>query len=173
MMKKYNDYENIMYGYLKNYNQFQAKLKDIDIEISTVTEQINSLTDVKIAKYDNQPTGGFNELSSVELNVERKQKLAHKIQSLQTDKLEISGLLRRIDNALEALPYIDRTIIQKKFIYGYPWFRIAAETKYSERSCQRMMIGAIQRLTRTLFGNTIYEQGRLFIFVDNQYKICG
>ena len=110
-MKKYNDYENIMYGYLKNYNQFQAKLKDIDIEISTVTEQINSLTDVKIAKYDNQPASGFNELSSVELNVERKQKLEQKIQSLQTDKLEISGLLRRIDNALEALPYIDRTII--------------------------------------------------------------
>ena len=54
-MKKYNDYENIMYGYLKNYNQFKARLKNIQIEINSIMEQINSLTDVKISKYSSQP----------------------------------------------------------------------------------------------------------------------
>lgn len=172
-MKKYNDYENIMYGYLKNYNQFKARLKNIQIEINSIMEQINSLTDVKISKYSSQPKASLNVFSSVEQSYERKQKLIQKMQMLQADKSAINELLLRIDNALETLSFTDRAIIEKKFIYGYNWSVVAIDINFSERTCQRIAINAIKRLTQTLFGEVVYEQGRLFIFVDKQYKYCG
>lgn len=172
-MKKYNDYENIMYDYLKNYNQFKARLKNIQIEINSIMEQINSLNDVKISKYSSQPKASLNVFSSVEQSYERKQKLIQKMQMLQADKSAINELLLRIDNALETLSFTDRAIIEKKFIYGYNWSAVAIDINFSERTCQRIAINAIKRLTQTLFGEVVYEQGRLFIFVDKQYKYCG
>ena len=54
---KYSDYENLTYDYLKNYNFFKAKLKTYTAELKDTEEQIISLGDAKIAKYDKECVG--------------------------------------------------------------------------------------------------------------------
>lgn len=170
-METYNDYENMIYGYLKNYMQFKAKSKDFAIQINTITEQINSVADIRAAQSDSVYSSNHDNKSSVEKAYERKQKYLEKLRILKLDKAEIDGLLERLDNVLEMLDPIERTIIQIRYIQGCRWTNVSLKVKYSERNCQRIAVKAISKLTRIIFGKFNYEQKRLFVFANNQYTI--
>ena len=155
MMKRYNDYENIVYGYLNNYTQFVAKSKNIELEISLLYDKIEELNDIKTTKYD-------------KIALERKIKIEEQIKGLQADKKQIDTLLERINNVMDFLKEPDKTIVRERFIYSAYWKDISEKVGYSERTCQRIALEAVEKITRNLFSKPAYEQGRLnFIFVDN------
>jgi hypothetical protein len=168
-MRKYNDYENIVYGYLKHYNQFKGQAANIGIEIQGIHEQINSLCDARIAKYGDTPAGGFDELSPAERIIVRKQKLEDELPILTANRQRIENIIMRVDNAMSTLPEVDREIVRMKFIDGYRWMRISEDMKYSERNCQSKARRSVQELTKILFPKSmVAEQGTLdFVFVDN------
>lgn len=172
-METYNDYENIVYGYLKNYMQFKAKSKDIAIRINTITEQINSVADIRAAQSDSIYSSNHDNKSSVELAYEQKQIYLEKLFLLKRDKSNIDGLLNQIDSAMSMLSPTLSDIVRMRYIYNYKWTAISLKTRFSERNCQRMAINAVSKIAGTIFGDCVYEQGSLFVFVDNQYKTCG
>lgn len=172
-METYNDYENMVYGYLKNYTQFKAKSKDIAIRINSLTEQINSVADIKASRSDSIYSSNHEVKSSVELAFEQKQIYLEKLFLLKRDKQKIDELINRLDSAITMLEPTASDIVRMRYIYNYKWTAISLKTKFSERNCQRIGIGAISKITEIIFGNFIYEQSSLFIFVDNQYKTCG
>lgn len=168
MMKRYNDYENIVYGYLNNYTQFVAKSKNIELEISLLYDKIEELNDIKTTKYDKILSGSSGNSSSVEQALERKIKIEEQIKGLRMDKKQIDTVLNRIDNAINSLRTPDKIIITERFIHAAYWKDISEKVGYSERTCQRMALEAIEKIVKNLFSKPAYEQGRLnFIFVDN------
>lgn len=168
MMKRYNDYENIVYGYLNNYTQFVAKSKNIELEISLLYDKIEELNDIKTTRYDKILSSNSGNSSSVEQTLERKIKIEEQIKGLQADKKQIDTLLERINNTLDFLKEPDKTIVRERFIYSAYWKDISEKVGYSERTCQRIALEAVEKITRNLFSKPAYEQGRLnFIFVDN------
>ena len=168
MMKRYNDYENIVYGYLNNYTQFVAKSKNIELEISLLYDKIEELNDIKTTKYDKVLSGSSGNSSSVEQALERKIKIEEQIKDLRMDKKQIDTVLNRIDNAINSLRTPDKIIITERFIHEAYWKDISEKVGYSERTCQRMALEAIEKIVKNLFSKPVYEQGRLnFIFVDN------
>lgn len=168
MMKRYNDYENIVYGYLNNYTQFVAKSKNIELEISLLYDKIEELNDVKTTKYDKILSGSSGNSSSVEQVLERKIKIEEQIKDLRMDKKQIDTVLNRIDNAINSLRTPDKIIITERFIHEAYWKDISEKVGYSERTCQRMALEAMEKIVKNLFSKPAYEQGRLnFIFVDN------
>lgn len=168
MMKRYNDYENIVYGYLNNYTQFVAKSKNIELEISLLYDKIEELNDIKTTKYDKVLSSSSSNSSSVEQVLERKIKIEEQIKDLRMDKKQIDTVLNRIDNAINSLRTPDKIIITERFIHEAYWKDISEKVGYSERTCQRMALEAMEKIVRNLFSKLEYEQGRLnFIFVDN------
>lgn len=170
MMKRYNDYENIVYGYLNNYTQFVAKSKNIELEISLLYDKIEELNDIdiKTTKYDKVSSNSFGSSSSVEHALERKTKIEEQIKGLRMDKKQIDTLLNRIDNALNSLKTTDKIIVTERFIHEAYWKDISEKVGYSERTCQRIALEAIEKIIKNLFTKPAYEQGKLnFIFVDN------
>lgn len=168
MMKRYNDYENIVYGYLNNYTQFVAKSKNIELEISLLYDKIEELNDIKTTKYDKILSSSSGNSSSVEQVLERKIKIEEQIKNLRMDKKQIDTVLNRIDNAINSLRTPDKIIITERFIHEEYWKDISEKVGYSERTCQRMALEAIEKIVKNLFSKPAYEQGRLnFIFVDN------
>lgn len=168
MMKRYNDYENIVYGYLNNYTQFVAKSKNIELEISLLYDKIEELNDIKTTKYDKILSSSSGNSSSVEQVLERKIKIEEQIKDLRMDKKQIDTVLNRIDNAINSLRTPDKIIITERFIHEAYWKDISEKVGYSERTCQRMALEAMEKIVKNLFSKPEYEQGRLnFIFVDN------
>lgn len=168
MMKRYNDYENIVYGYLNNYTQFVAKSKNIELEISLLYDKIEELNDIKTTKYDKILSSNSGNSSSVEQALECKIKIEEQIKGLQADKKQIDTLLARINNVLNSLKIVDKTIVTERFINGMYWKDISQKVGYSERSCQRIATESLSKIAKNLFSKTAYVQGELnFIFVDN------
>lgn len=170
-MKRYNDYENIVYGYLNNYTQFLAKSQNIQLEIELLYDEIKELTNssnITVTRYDKVISGTTNNNSSVEQSAELKIKIEEKIKILQADKKQIDTLLARINNVLNSLKIVDKTIVTERFINGMYWKDISQKVGYSERSCQRIATESLSKIAKNLFSKTAYVQGKLnFIFVDN------
>ena len=81
---------------------------------------------------------------------------------------KIDTVLNRIDNAINSLRTPDKIIITERFIHESYWKDISEKVGYSERTCQRMALEAMEKIVKNLFSKPEYEQGRLnFIFVDN------
>jgi len=169
-VRSYNDYEKTVYGYLRNYHKFRGQLAGLKIEIEGVEEQIRSIGDAKISKYGDAPVGGYDELSEVERACVRRMKLEERLPILRENYLRIQTLLRRIDNALQLMSDTHRTILQRKFIEGERWYRVAQATGYSERSCQYLAQEGIRTLTQIMFPEAGEGQRSLdFVFLEN----CG
>lgn len=166
---KYSDYENLTYDYLKNYNFFKAKLKTYTAELKDTEEQIISLGDAKIAKYDKK-CGGYSELEGLENLYARKEKLNLKKIELEDNKNKIYKLINKIDLALNELEGIDIAILTQKYINGYQWQQVAEIVKYSARNCQRRARTAINKLAINIFGKEACQQGCLFICLNTKYK---
>ena len=169
-MHSYNDYKKTVYGYLRNYHQFHGQLASLRIEIEGVEEQIRSIGDAKISKYGDAPGGGYDELSEVERAVVRRMKLEERLPILRENYIRIQTLLRRIDNALQLMSDVHRTVLRRKFIDRELWYQVAQATGYSERSCQYISQEAIKTLTQMMFPDAGTGQSSLdFVFLES----CG
>ena len=55
IMRKYNDCEQLVYQYLRNYSRFQSQVKSLDMEADGIREQIKELGGLKAVCYDSVP----------------------------------------------------------------------------------------------------------------------
>ncbi|MBR1696201.1 MAG: hypothetical protein IJ709_12555 [Selenomonas sp.] len=164
-MQEYNDYEQLVYKYLRNYNQFQAQIDSIDIEIRGIENQLKTLGGLKAVRYDTVAVSGGEKTSTVEQACERMEHLEQRLPILQANKERLLTLLAQIDNALKILDKDSRKIVQLKFITGYRWMQVALETKFSEHSCQIRAKKAVRQIAVVLFPERAVDNKSDFVFV--------
>ena len=168
MKSKWSDYRNAVYGYLKHYKHFKGQIANLELEIQGIKDELKSLYDVNLTvNYGEHMPGGYNELSSMERVIVRKQYLETKLSVLIADCQRITSLIHRIDNALLFLGDMEQKIIRLKFIEGQKWVNISLETRYSERRCQDIANRSVSDITGILFPESVVGQQRLnFIFIE-------
>lgn len=150
-MRKYNDFEQRVYQYLRNYSRYQYQIKSIDMEAAGVREQIKELGGLKAVAYDAVPASGGEKTSSVEATAIRAEKLENRLHLLAAERERITTLLARIDGAMEMLDAVDRKILTLRHIQGARWLQVSMDVPYSEHNCQIRADKAVQRLATILF----------------------
>ena len=164
-MHSYNDYEQLVYKYLKNYNSFKHQIESVNIEIDGIREQIEILGGLKATVYDKVVVSGGEQHSSVEQAIERKEKLEGRLLILTANR---QTLIHRIDAALATLEESERKIVELKHIVGENWIHIAMQVPYSERSCQRRCREAVERVAAIMFPDKAIDRKADFVFVDSK-----
>ena len=172
MKAKYNDYERIVYNYLKNYHALKGQAETIAKNIEHLMAQINALYDAKIARYGNDSGSGYDELSSAERKFAQKQELDEKLYAAKVNFQNVVLAVWRIDNSLRYLAGIPRKIIEGHFIDRKSLLTLSLELGYSESSCYRIMRSAIAEMTNIIFPELATHPQLDFVFpVDNSLPV--
>lgn len=173
-MRSYNDYENAVFGYLKNYTKFQARLKNMNLEIEDKKAEIETFGGAKSASYGLSCGGSWSELNETERNANKMLEMKHELADMETDKRRVETLLECIDNALESLDEVSEKVIQLKLIEGRQWKSVIAiletstDIHYCERNFQKILSKAVKDVTAIMFGHKA-EQLRLdFVFIERR-----
>lgn len=140
----YNQIEGILYNYKMikaSIENNKLKLQNMELEDGTKaitygepgskTNKINNITEVAAIK-----------------NIEKKERLKRKI-ALDTNKIKM------IDNALQGLSELERTIIEMFYIENLEWWKVAAKVCYSEGWCKAKRREAINRILFSINGQNL------------------
>ena len=165
-MRHYNDYENAVFGYLKNYNKLKSRMQDLQIAMRDKQLEIASYGGAKIANYGEPAEGSIaDELNDVERKAVHLMAMRHDMSILSDDYRKIDVVIQRLDNALAALGEQNEKIIRMKFIDGYQWEFVADEVGFSDRTCRRVAKKCLKEIAAVMFGNE--EKGN-FIFLKSK-----
>ena len=165
----YNDYEKIVSGYLRSYNVFKKRLKDIEKEYVDIKLKAEILVSAPIAKYDSSPSGGFSELNQNEQYAFERERYYSKLGYLKSEFKNISDMLNRLEGAMKLLPENQLSVITSRYINNSSWQGVAYALNYSERQCQRLCNEAIATLAKAMFWNVIGDgSGVLFLDGNSQ-----
>lgn len=140
-------------GFLYNYKIIKAsiennklKLKNLEIEYES-DDGLNAIS----YKDTNSKTNKITRVTeNIALsNIEKKEKVRRELErkiSLETNKIKM------IDNALDALPEVERTIIEMFYIENLEWYKVAGNVCYSEGWCKEKRKESINRILYTMNG---------------------
>ena len=168
---KYSDYEQNVYRYLRNYNWFKRQIKSIDIELKGLDERIRLLGGLKGVSYDSTAVMGGEKTSTVEQAAIQRDELEQKAAILRENRERISTLIKRIDDALDALDETDREIVRMRYIDGFRWTQIAMKAPYSQRSCITHGQNAVKQIVALIFPVQSREEGRTeFVFACELFQ---
>ena len=131
---------------LKNYNMKKINIENLKQEIEYVKED----TEMKGISYDGVSTSPTNEIKSIVEstvlgNMEKVSYLEHLIKRHQVD-------LDKLDNALEALEDVERTVVVEKYINAKQWWQVAIVVRFSETHARRIRKQAIKKLSIGIYG---------------------
>jgi RNA polymerase sigma factor (sigma-70 family) len=139
-----NTYKKTEY-YLYNYKNMQAEIKNILLEIEDIE---NNYRGIEAITYEEKsaPTNKFN--SSVEQEIEQKEKYIEKLNRLITKK---ENMIKRVDNALEVLSDNERKLIELRYFQNLTHFKIAEILKIDVSTVYRNKKEIINKLMNVMF----------------------
>ena len=165
-MRKYNDCEQLVYQYLRNYSRFQSQVKSLDMEADGIREQIKELGGIKAVCYDTTPVSGGEATSPAE-----RERMENKLRLLSVNRKRIVTLLQRLDGAMETLDGVDRQILELRHIRGCRWVQVALEVPYSEHGCQIHARKAVQQVAAIMFpAQSAEAKDADFFFIGEETK---
>ena len=171
IMRKYNDCEQLVYQYLRNYSRFQSQVKSLDMEADGIREQIKELGGLKAVCYDTTPVSGGGATSPVERAAEQADRLENKLRLLSVNRKRIVTLLQRLDVAMETLDGVDRQILELRHIRGCRWVQVALEVPYSEHGCQIHARKAVRQIAAIMFpAQSAEAKDADFFFIGEETK---
>ncbi len=168
-MRQYNDYENAVFGYLRNYHKLNARIDTLGMEIEDLKAEITTFGGPKSPSLEPFSGGGnaAEDLNAVERGADKLMNMQGKLDSLEQDRRNIKTRLAQLDRALQSLDGTAEQVVRLKFIEGYRWSQVGMQLNFGERNCQKIGMKAVQDITEIIFG-TKAEQTRLnFIFLEN------
>lgn len=149
----YSQIEGILYNYkliIASIENNKLKLKNLELEDQELEDGVSAIT-------YGEPGSKTNKFNSVTenaaiKNIERKEKLKRSIK--KTIRHE-TNQIKMIDNALEALPEVERKIIEMYYIDGRQWRDVALEVNYSIRQCTNLRNEAMENIILIINGKNI------------------
>jgi len=138
----YSQIEDILY----NYKMIKASIENNKLKLENM-----ELEDGSKAITYGEPNSNTNKINSITekaaiKNIERKEKLKRNI-ALDTNKIKM------IDNAIQGLSELERTIIEMFYIENLEWWKVAAKVCYSEGWCKAKRREAINRILFSINGD--------------------
>ena len=133
-------------GILYNYKLIKASIENNKLKLQNL-----ELEDGTTAISYEEPSSKTNKFHSITenaaiKNIERKEKLKKKI-AIDTNTIQM------IDNALNVLTELERTIIEMFYIENMEWWKVAAKVHYSEGWCKAKRNEAINKMLFTINEN--------------------
>jgi len=137
-------------GTLYNYKLIKASIENNKLKLDNL-----ELEDGTTAIVYGEPSSKTNKFNSITenaalKNIERKERLKKRI-AIDTNTIQM------IDNALNALTELERTIIEMFYIENMEWWKVAAKVHYSEGWCKAKRNEAINKMLFTINGKQPLE----------------
>lgn len=129
---------------LYNYKQFKAEIKNILLEIEDIE---NSYRGIGAIEYSDLPKA-HNNNSSVEQEIEQKEKRIEHLNRLITKK---ENMIKRVDNALEALTEDECKLVQMRYFNKIPNIKIAEMLDLTEQTTSIMKGRIINKMINLMF----------------------
>ncbi|MBN3349039.1 sigma-70 family RNA polymerase sigma factor [Clostridium botulinum] len=129
---------------LYNYKQFKVEIKNILLEIEDIE---NSYRGIGAMQYSDMPKA-HNTNSAIEQEVEQKEKRIEHLNRLISKK---ENIIKRIDNALEALTERERKLIELRYFNKIPNNRVAEKLDLAEQTTSIMNKKIIDKLSTLMF----------------------
>lgn len=142
--------------YLHKYRRMNTRLANIEDEIATIKAILADVS-VAISRYGTEPGGGSSELNAVESAANQRLKVSQRLHELERERLELSGLLTRIDRALDMLDDRDRYIVKAHYIDGMRWQDIAMHCYYSEHGVRNRAYRALSAISDMVSSGDMYQ----------------
>ena len=135
---------------LRQYRPMRAAADNLKAEARELTARLSDVP-AAIAKYGDDPGGGTTELNAIEQSVDKRIRLEERIKQIREELRERERKLRRIDTALDGLPYQLRGLIIAHYIEGRSWLELAELSNYSESWTRKRGKRALQYVATSIF----------------------
>lgn len=137
---------------LKNIKAYEAKIKDIELEISDLKDlqQIS----VKAINYDNLIKTN-NLFSKTEIQAINDLEIQQTIELLEYKKRHFERFLKKIQNAINSLNDLERKIIKMKCFENKIWRAITFEVNIEERQCREIKKRALNKISNLIIDTDI------------------
>ncbi|AUN03421.1 RNA polymerase subunit sigma [Clostridium botulinum] len=129
---------------LYNYKQFKVEIKNILLEIEDIE---NSYRCIGAMQYSDMPKA-HNTNSAIEQEIEQKEKRIEHLNRLISKK---ENIIKRVDNALEALTDRERKIIELRYFNKIANNRVAEKLDLAEQTTSIMNKKIIDKLSTLMF----------------------
>ena len=151
MSNKYNDYENTVREYLRNYNYFKIMIANLEED---KTDQLNLLSQcsVSIAKYGDSTGGGSSELNQTEAAASQRMKIEENIRRIELNINELNTVINKIERALSAVGSLEKTAISMYYFERKSWEDVGLEIDCTGKTARAKANRAIQDMTFMIFG---------------------
>lgn len=147
---EFNDYLRSTRAYLKNYRKMQSAITYWKNERREIEDRLQSVG-AATAKYGDMPSGGYSELNNLERQAEDRLKLRKQLDTIEHDIYELSGLIRKLDNAVATLDNDMREAIRMHYIDGKTWYDVADSQFCSYESMRQKGNRAVRDIARLIF----------------------
>lgn len=169
MKNKYNDYVNTVKEYLRSYNYFKIMIANLEEDKK---DKLHILTEysVLISKYGGMPGGGSGELNQTESAASQRMKLEEELKNIELNLNALYSVINKIDRALSALNYIEKTIITRHYFENKGWEDIGIELQYTGKTVSSRAKKGVSDMAFMIFGAAARPKQLSFCFfkaVDN------
>lgn len=162
-MKEYNDYIEMTFGYLRNYNKFQIVIENLEAE-KEAKRLLLSDQSVAIAKYGDAPGGGSNELNQTEAAASKRMEMQNEIERIDREIAELERILTKIDRAVKGLDTDDQRVIIMYYFERRSWREIADELYCSADWARKRGKKAVNDMAFMIFGQKACPDQLSFCF---------
>lgn len=150
-MKEYNDYIEMAYGYLKNYNKFQIVIENLEAEKEAKCLLLSDQS-VAISKYGAQTVGGSGELNQTEAAASKRMETQNEIERIDREIAELQRILSKIDRAINGLNEEDQRVITMFYLECRSWREIADALYCSADWARKRGKKAVGEIAFMIFG---------------------
>jgi DNA-directed RNA polymerase specialized sigma subunit len=124
--------------------EIKAEIKNIEIEI----EELKDLENIsaEAVTYSIRTGETYKISKPTEDSVMKISNVDSMIENLSYQKRKKERLLKKIENAIESLSPVERSIIKMRYFENEKWYNIAAKVMLYERQCSRINKLAISKI---------------------------
>lgn len=150
-MKEYNDYIEMTFRYLRNYNQFKIVIENLEAE-KDAKRLLLADQSVAISKYGDDPAGGASELNQTEAAASRRIEIQNEIERIDREIAELQRILDKIDRAIKGLNEEDQRVITMFYLERRSWREIAGVLYCSADWTRKRGKKAVGEIAFMIFG---------------------
>ena len=163
-MEDYNDYIKATKGYLRNYRQLQAAIKNLEREADLKRQELEGVS-IAVSRYGGELGGGAGELTATEAAAVKRGRLGEEIEQISGEVGRIKGTLEKLDCAIESLDETQRQLVTGYYFERHTWAELSIGLYITEKWARIKGREAVESIAFMLFGNKALPPGKKFIFL--------
>lgn len=140
---------------LRHFPALEKRAAMLDEEIQHLEYLLQEKAAAPISHTDRIGHAIGQNTSQEELLLFSKEELFNKYLEKRRQRLDIRLQLKALKNALQGLKPVDRHIIERRFLQGLSWDKVAACTGYSNHNCRVRADKALKEMALVAYGHGV------------------